>query len=442
MQKIKEIIKFLLPLSVRRKLRRIIFEFHNGNDQRLIKEAPLRSAKVLDRLKNKDDYKVVFFMMLASSWKYDSVYKLMRSSHFFKPIVVVIPVLSYGDEIRLKELKDAETLCKRNGYEYVLTWDQENGTWVNIKQTIQPDIVFFTTPYHHSHSNYYINNFLDCLTCYVPYSIRQEGNIFDIKFNTLFQNLVTRNYYESPIHIEFAKKYARNKGENVVVTGFPAIDTIRFTSPVNNAWKIQSVNKKRIVWAPHWTIPDFQKTTLDWSSFLMYYELMFVLAEEYRDKIQFAFKPHPLLKHTLINNELWGEKRTTTYFNKWKELENGQLDESEYANLFASSDALIHDCGSFMIEYLAVNKPVLYLINDTDIENRFNDFGVEAFKSHYKAQSAAEIRNFIENTVLKSNDPLFAERKDFCENVLLFNEPPASEKIINDLRMILQISSK
>jgi len=438
---IKKLVKLLFPLSVQQKLREVISEYRNWNDQRLIRKAPERSIRVLDRLKKKDSYKVVFFMMVASSWKYDTVYKLMQSSNIFKPIVVVVPILSFGNEIQEKELSESDELCKRNGYEYLFTWNQENNTWIDIKRTIQPDIVFFNNPYSYSKPEYQIKYFLDCVTCYVPYSIRQE-RIFDIKFNKLLHNIVTRNYYESPLHFELAKKYARNKGENVVVTGFPAIDTIRFANPVNNAWKSQITRKKRIIWSPHWTIPDFQKTTLDWSSFLMYFEFMFELADEYKDKVQISFKPHPLLKHTLIKNEMWGKKRTVDYYNKWKELENGQLDESDYVSLFASSDALIHDCGSFMIEYLALNKPVLYLLNNTDIQNRFNDFGIEAFKCHYKAQNAAEIRNFIESIVLQSNDPLLSERKDFCENVLLFKESTASERIINDLKASLQISSK
>lgn len=439
MSKIKKTIKFILPKSVQKIL---ILKYHNWNDKRLIRKAPVRSLKVFDKLKKKDGYIVVFFMISAPTWKYDSVYKLMENSNIFKPIVVIIPIRTYGEDMLLKELRDTEDLCQHNGYKYLVPWDQKRNTWKNIKSILKPDIVFFSSPYGHSHPNYQIKRFLECVTCYVPYSIRQESNIFDIKFNTLFQNIVTRNYYESSIHKDLARKYARNKGENVVVTGFPAIDTIRCANPVNDAWKIQSTNKKKLIWAPHWTIPAFEESALNWSSFLMYFEVMVELADEYKNKIQFSFKPHPMLKHTLVKNELWGEKRTTTYYNKWNEMENGQLDESDYVDLFASSDALIHDCGSFMIEYLALNKPVLYLINDTDIKNRFNDFGVEAFKCHYKAHSADGIRNFIEDTILQSDDPLISERVDFCKNVLLFNETTASEKIINDLKMSLQISSK
>lgn len=396
----------------------------------MIRNATVRNANVIKRLKNKGEYKVVFFMMAASNWKYDYVYKLMESSTVFKPIVVVIPLRTYGNDLLLKELRDSEDLCQRNGYKYLLPWDQKKKTWKNIKTSLNPDIVFFSSPYAHSHPNYQIKRFLNCLTCYVPYSIRQENNIFNIKFNTLFQNIVTRNYYESRIHHELARKYARNKGENVVVTGFPIIDTIRMASSENASWKKQTTPKRRIIWAPHWT---FEGTSLNWSSFLIYCNYMLGLADKYRDTLQFSFKPHPLLRNTLSGSNLWGLEKTNEYFESWQELENGQVDESDYINLFSSSDALIHDCGSFMIEYLALDKPVLYLLNNVDVSERFNEFGRLAFDCHYKARSEQDIETFIQNVVQGNNDPMKPKRREFQKNVLKFNEGYASEKIVNEI---------
>ena len=53
--------------------------------------------------------------------------------------------------------------------------------------------------------------------------------------------------------------------------------------------------------------------------------------------------------------------------------------ETEYVELFKSSDALIHDCGSFMAEYLVTNKPVLFLEkNNYKIEELDKQDGDEA----------------------------------------------------------------
>jgi hypothetical protein len=54
----------------------------------------------------------------------------------------------------------------------------------------------------------------------------------------------------------------------------------------------------------------------------------------------------------------WGSEKTTAYYDKWDNLDNGQFKSGDYVDLL-TSDALIHDCGSFMAEYLVVGKPAL-----------------------------------------------------------------------------------
>ena len=144
---------------------------------------------------------------------------------------------------------------------------------------------------------------------------------------------------------------------------------------------------------------------------------MLVLAKKYRDEIQFAFKPHHLLKYKLI--QLWGADRVEAYYQTWKDMDNTQLEESGYEDLFIGSDAMVHDSGSFVTEYLYVDKPVMFLLSDSMSQANYHTFGKMAFDNHYKGRSIEDIERFINDVVLKGDDPMKASRKDFYTNYLV-----------------------
>jgi CDP-glycerol glycerophosphotransferase (TagB/SpsB family) len=90
-------------------------------------------------------------------------------------------------------------------------------------------------------------------------------------------------------------------------------------------------------------------------------ELMLELAQAYKDRIQIAFKPHPSLITQLYQHPDWGKERADDYYARWQQMENTQLETGGYVDLFMTSDAMIHDSGSFVVEYLYANRPVMFV---------------------------------------------------------------------------------
>jgi CDP-glycerol glycerophosphotransferase (TagB/SpsB family) len=178
--------------------------------------------------------------------------------------------------------------------------------------------------------------------------------------------------------------------------------------------------------------------TLDYSTFLTYADLMLEIANQYKDNIQIAFKPHPILRSKLSKEEIWGKAKTDKYYHKWEILPNGHLFEGEYIDLFLTSDGMIHDCGSFLIEYLYTNNPVMYILNDDSISDRLNDIGKMALSNHYHGKNNLDIDNFLNNVILSDNDYMSNERKLFFNSII---KPPnnvtASENIFNYLESVL-----
>jgi CDP-glycerol glycerophosphotransferase (TagB/SpsB family) len=251
--------------------------------------------------------------------------------------------------------------------------------------------------------------------------------------NQLFHNYLWRLFAETPIHKEFSVKYALNKGKNVKVTGFPGTDVFldKKYEP-QNCWKHKNPDIKKLIWAPHHTI-DNDTSFLSYSSFLVYSDFMLKLPSVFNGKIQIAFKPHPLLFNRLSEESFWGKERTISYYNSWENLEFGQLVDGDYVDLFLTSDAMMHDSGSFLIEYLYTGKPVLYLDRDDKITERMNDFGIQAFNQHYHAKNESDIENFI-LSVLHNKDIKKSDREKFLLTELLPpNHRSASENVLVEL---------
>ena len=432
------------------------------------KESQTEAAR---RLKDKEVIEVAFFLTIPGMWKCDYLFRAMRDNPRFHPYIVIYPYSTYKgfskDEIN-NTVERTRKFVADKGFEYYIPYDSKHGRWLDVKKEKNPDIVFFTTPYKDVMPQYFIYHFRDRLTCYVPYGFCSI-NLQRINYNLLFHNLVGLFLLETEAHRQFSIEYSRNKGENAVATGFPGTEVfLRKDYTPHDVWKRQERVKKRVIWAPHHSIDN----PLDPSTFLLRCDDMVGLAEKYKDEIQWAFKPHQLLKFKLV--ELWGEAKTNAYYNKWATMENTQLEESSYVDLFLTSDAMIHDSGSFTTEYLFVNKPVMYLTaSDKWAENprpdggsemtagvierfrsaramgarshcrsqktinkieHFNPFGKESFKCHYVGNDVAQIDSFLNDVVIGGKDTKKLEREAFFERYLKpIDGMMPSEKIIDEI---------
>ena len=231
-------------------------------------------------------------------------------------------------------------------------------------------------------------------------------------------------FYSTELHRKDAIQYSMNKGKNVEIVGYPNADNF-LSGTYRNVWKKQNTPKKRIIWAPHYTI--FSGGYLCQSNFLSIAENMIDLAKNYTDKIQFAFKPHPKLYTELCNHKDWGKQKAEAYYQQWQTMENTQLESGEYIDLFMTSDAMIHDSSSFTVEYHYSQKPVMFITNNYEehLEGK-SEFGKLAMEQHYIGKDQEDIIQFIENVVLKGNDPMKAGREDFFKQYLF---PPNGKTV-------------
>lgn len=379
-----------------------------------------------NKLSSKDEkIRCVYFALFNSIWKCDGMYQLMEENPHFEPIVLVCPIVNNGKDNMLQRMEECYNQMKKKGYKVVKSYNKEMNAYINVKDDLNPDIIVYTNPYKGLiDDRYYITNFENVLTIYIPYFF---GNNIDYNtFNNQYlHNIVWRLYCETQTHKEYYQRYQDYKGRNVVCTGYPGIDGFLKESHFNT--KLSHL--KTIIWAPHHTVNS--NNTVNFSCFLKYYDFMVKTAEKYQDKVHFVFKPHPLLINKLY--KLWGKEKTDSYYHLWDSMPNTSLNDGEYVDLFLTSDAMIHDSGSFITEYLYTHKPVMRTMNDIDPKTMYNDFALDVLGVYYKGYREEDIEIFIQN-VINGIDPMKEKREKFYKERLL---PPngklPSQNILDDI---------
>lgn len=391
-------------------------------------------ARKIEQLRNAHrPIRVCFFALDSSTWKCDSLYQQMERDSMYEPMVLVCPIDNQGRENMLQKMEEGYSYFIKKRYKVLKAYDAHNDSYLDAHD-LQPDIIFYLNPYRYLiDDRYYIDKFDNVLTCYIDYSLEIMNEHW--AYSQLLQQLVWKYLVPSNLHKKLVESCEYRFVKNVSVSGYPTYDLF-----INELDGIKKNEFKTIVWAPHQSI--FTPTADDeisvrWSTFLLYADYMMSIIRKNKD-IHFIFRPHPLLRTNLYNHPEWGKERTDQYYEELLSLPNVELSVGDYIEQFCKSDALIHDGGGFMAEYIYTQKPCLYLSNYIDDyikKNRFNELGIAAWKAHYHAYDQKDIENFIEHIVLEGNDTMRSKRAEVLRTYL---RPPQQGSVAENTINILK----
>lgn len=369
-------------------------------------------------IRRKDQIRFGFLIQELSQWKTESLYKAMLAHPRFEPFLCISPSMGYpGAENQLMDY------CRDKGYAYV--WLDPGKT---ITEQLDLDIVtpekLYPTEIHPLHQLDHNKTLPYVIIPYYLSTIIEEWVV-----NKRANLLSWRQFVDNESCFKAWSKIHRLKGKNYVVTGLPVMDELLTPKEeLKDVWPLRD-GRKRIIYAPHHTIADLHVKGIGYATFLDYCEFMLEMRDKYKDQVYFAFKPHSSLRNKLY--QYWGEEKTKAYYSRWELAGVSHLEEGKYLSLFKHSDAMIHDCGSFTVEYFYTGNPVLYLVRDTNHTENMIPYAKEAFDLHYKAFSKEDIEQFILD-VIAGKDSRSEARKDFLNKNLL---PPhgktACENIIH-----------
>lgn len=377
------------PVTLKRIVRSLYYRtIHNV----IIKSAPLRyrlyqSVKIR-AIRKKEKINVLFIVAELGAWKTEELYRRMLTHPRFNPYIVITSSLEAPIS------KDAlVAYLRKQEYDFL---DVDSNP--ELIDKLEPDIKFYYKPYEGSYPDgVYFDRHLKSLTCVIFYSFNMGGGyksfrhpIRKFAWKEFVENGIVRNTMRSVKGI-----YSGNK----VVTGLPMQDQLcKDKSAYDDPWK-PCVGKKRIIYAPHHSLKGSNGDYIEYSTFLENGEFILSLAKKYKDQLQWAFKPHPTLYPKLIKR--WGKEKTDQYYNEWRDMENSQLEVGKYDALFMHSDAMIHDCSSFIVEYLYAHKPVLFLEEHpmTAEQLMVGEFPYRAYQLHEHASSHQGIEDFVKRII-------------------------------------------
>ncbi len=370
------------------------------------------------KIRKKEKIRFLFVLQLLSQWKTEPLFLAMLKHPRIEPILGIADCI----EIPGAE-KEVEEYCHKKGYDYIYL-DTEK----TLIEQVHPDIVAFQKPYKQLIAPaHYIDSNISVPHVLIPYGMNSVLERWIL--NRRLHLMCWQQYIENKSICEQKARLHLWHGKNYVVTGLPIMDTLRQPkSSFPDPWG-DTGSRKRIIYAPHHTIPSIHGKGVAFSTFLDNGEFMAEMASKYADKVYFVFKPHPLLYKKMV--EYWGKEKTDAYYNLWRNKPYCHIEEGEYLSLFKHSDAMIHDCGSFTVEYMYAGKPVMYLLHDEHHDDNLSHYVKEAFDLHEKGWTHDDIEGFIQN-VIDGVDRKKKEREAFvARNLTPPHGKSACENIIN-----------
>lgn len=374
-------------------------------------------------IRRKKEIKVLFVLAELASWKTELLYLAMLRHPRFVPLLGVSDntVEAPGSKPILM------AYLKEKGYEF--TDLDEDDYSIN---KINPDFIIYYKPYAASyqppHAFHLHRKAVPIGFCYTILIPSQRQHYMCPLYYYAFQYFV-----ENELIKKSFVKHLGYKAHNIKALGTPIVDLLLMDkSDFTDQWKDRQ-GRRRIIYAPHHSFDGTNGKGVEVATFLVNGEFMLEMARKYKDKVTFAFKPHPNLRKKL--EKIWGVERTDAYYQEWESLDYAQVNYGDYMGLFKYSDAIIHDSCSFTTEYMFMNKPAMYLINGSEerVKEEFNEFGQLCFDCYEHGVTHEQIERFI-NEVINGEDKKKEARQHLYDRYL---KPPyghtACENIIHSI---------
>lgn len=379
--------------------------------------------------------RVAFLVVFDSVFPAMPLYEKMKKDDHFDPFIVIIPDTLRGKDNMVKtQYQTYEYLAKKfkNDIDNIkIAYNDKQDKYMDISNLC--DISISANPYtkmtHRFYSVEYLND-QGVLSLFISYGYMPDFYAREYIINLPSLNFCWKVCADTLENFNDYKKYTDIRGKNVILSGYCKMDDLSLAKFIPH-------KRKKIIIAPHHTvIPGVYNL----SNFLTYSDFFLQLPNKYPE-IDFIFRPHPILYVTLCRSDVWGKEKTDFYFKKIQQNSNLIYQKGgDYFETFINSDGIIHDCSSFLVEYLFVEKPCCYMLKSPkDITHVFMKLGRNCLKQYYKAYNEADIQKFIEEVIVQGKDYMQEQRHNFVQKHLKINYPNVSEYIINTIKQELNI---
>ena len=426
----KRLIRFLTALIPMKRVRRRVRArwLARAQAERLAALAPRLRARYEEltaacraKLARGERLKVAFLVCDVSMFSGESVYVRLAADPRFDCSIAVAPRVTRGEKFLRETLaKTVDTLRKRYGDAVRALYDPDSKT----AAPLDADIVFSTVVYEDQTLPDYTTERLSAraLVAILYYGY---GGLFisNEKKTPYLPNIVLSWRYFVSNEATRRMNVEKNPllAANAVTVGYAKMDRLA-TIPRREG------GGKTILICPHHTLEKIPGE-LSLSTFIKNADLFQRLPEMFPE-ITFVFRPHPLLFPRLATAKWWGPKRTSDYERAMEAHSNVVFQRGgDYFESFRNSDALIHDCGSFLAEYFYTGCPQCYLLESEATLEQFLPFARTLAEHVRKAYTDEEVVSFIRD-VAAGRDPDRESRAAFAAKEVCVNHPDATSAVL------------
>ncbi len=320
----------------------------------------------LSRRKPHEKIRVGFIIQVPNNWSVlEPVYLAAQKQEGVEPVILLMPELEFKWYVRLERVCWEETYVfgrKRFGDEAVRLYRPEDGGWVDPAE-LELDYIFLPRPYETYLPKPYRASSLRRLAkvCYVPYSSPLLDD-YKLLYNTHFIRNVSMIFCEKQYSYEYVQKMLaptlRSGEQKAFCTGFPKFDLNREGAGLESQiWpRKRTESTQRVIWTPRWNMDP----GLGGSSFMRYKDSMLQWAASHPDR-DLVFRPHPLAREGIVGGGYMTEEDWESCLEAFRQGVNTSLDLTQtYYDLMWSSDVLISDVSSMVMDYLLTGHPVIY----------------------------------------------------------------------------------
>lgn len=383
-----------------------------------------------EKIRRKDKINIGFVTYDASMWCGDDLYNLFAQDDSCNPTIFLclrrdkftVPKVIEDFQRGIKQFKDADLNVV--------------GVTDNDAEIPHQDVLIMLTPYLDVLPEAFQLSKLTAETflVYIPYSL--HVSLWRVWDEPIF-NICWKIFFETQVELDLNIKNAPIGMPRGYYSGYPKVDVfVKDNGKFDFAWKMARPDAKKIIYAPHWSLNQ----GVLYSTFQWNYQFMYDYAKAHPE-ISWVFKPHPNLLFSAVESGLFDSAEAfNEYLKAWDNLPNAKVvTGAYYQDIFATSDGMILDSGSFIIEYQYTHKPMIFLTRDTQT---FNDFTNGLMQVSYRVdgRDLNGIANLMQKVFIDGNDEMYQSRRDFFDKYLNYvkaNGMTASEYIFKNITQTL-----
>lgn len=367
----------------------------------------------VEKIRRKSKIKVGFVLYDSSMWCGDKLYELFAQNERYEVTIFLCLRTDKKDDEKVRDdfFHGVNQFTERGlNISGIATLDTEIPT---------QDVLIFITPYLNVlPAAFQLENFTaETLTAYIPYGFTVTADW--IRHMIGFMKIMNKRFLDTKFEFEKEKRNQPNSTNELYYSGYPRMDVF-FEDKVKFQydWKMTTPNAKKIIWAPHWSINDGIK----YSTFHHNYKFMYEYAKAHPE-ISWVVKPHPNLLFSAVTSGVFKSTEDfQKYLQEWDDLPNAKVETGGYYQaIFATSDGMIQDSGSFIVEYQFTHKPMIFLTRKDQDMSAFTRAILE--RNYMVAGDDLEgIAELMEKVFVNGEDELFEVRKKFFDENLNYQK--------------------